>query len=250
MCIYFYFFYAALAIFTRSPAAYEALKSFDVLQLPSRSLLQSYTGAFLHNPGTNSKCIADQVAQYVLFKAECEKLGKHSPKSDGVLVFDEVKVACQLMWNSRSQTLTGLAMTSEDLSSLTDVYQLLQTPQTPAQTAYILQFLWRDMTSSYDIVGPYFTRAESVDCKFVHTCVMEAIRLFQRHGLKTSLLVCDGCAANLTAIKSTHEVNGAYSVLDDYTTDKFEIKPWFVNPFDPPDLIFWMICPTHQVTTL
>ena len=71
--------------------------------------------------------------------------------SDGVLVFDELKVACQLMWNSRSQTLTGLAMTSKDLSSLTDVYQLLQTP---AQTS---QLLWRDLTSGYDIVGPYFT---------------------------------------------------------------------------------------------
>jgi len=97
-------------------------------------------------------------------------LGKHP---DGVLVFDEVKVACQLMWNSRSQTLTGLAMTSKDLSSLTDVYQVLQTPQTAAQTAYILQFLWHDLTSNYDIVGPC---AESVDCKFVLTCVMETIK--------------------------------------------------------------------------
>ena len=241
------FCFVALAIFTRSPAAYEALKNFDILQLPSRSLLQSYTGTFLHDPGTNSKCIADQVTQYVLFKAECEKQGKHPPKSDGVLVFDEVKVACQLMWNSRSQTLTGLAMTSKDLSSLIDVYQLLQTPQTAAQTSYIPQFLWRDLTSSYDIVGPYFTCADSVDCKFVLTSVMETIRLFQCHGLKTSLLVCDGCAANLTTVKSTHGVTGAYSLLDDCTTDKFEIKPWFINPFSPPDLVFWMICPTHQV---
>ena len=48
-------------------------------------------------------------------------------------------------------------MTSKDMSSLTDVCQLLLTPQTPAQTSYILQFLWRDLTSGYDIVGPYFT---------------------------------------------------------------------------------------------
>ena len=111
MCV---FCYVALAIFTRSPAAYEALKNFDLLQLPSRSLLQSYTGTFLHDPSTNSKCIADQVAQYVFFKVECVKHGKHLPKSDGVLVFDEVKVACQLLWNSRNQILTGLAMTSKD----------------------------------------------------------------------------------------------------------------------------------------
>ena len=36
----------ALAIFTRSPSAYEALKSIGILQLPSQSLLQSYTGTF------------------------------------------------------------------------------------------------------------------------------------------------------------------------------------------------------------
>lgn len=168
--------------------------------------------------------------------------------SDGVLVFDEVKVACQLMWNSRNQTLTGLAMTSKEMSSLTDAYQLLQTPQTPAKTSYILQFLWRDLTNGYDIVGPYFTCAESVDCKFILACVLESIKLSQYHGLKIRLLVCDGCAANLTTIKATHGQCGTYSLSDDpTTTDKFEIKPWFINPFSPPDLIFWMICPTHQV---
>ena len=60
-------YFIALAIFVRSPAAYEALKSFNILQLPSKSTLQSYTGAFLHSPGANSSCIADQVAQFMIF---------------------------------------------------------------------------------------------------------------------------------------------------------------------------------------
>lgn len=186
-----------MAIFTRSASAYKALKSFDILQLPSRSTIQSYTGAFLHEPGASRKCISDQVAQYVLFKAKCKKKGKHPPKSNGVLVFDEVKVACQLMWNSRNQTFTRLAMTSQDMSSLTDVFQLLQTPQPTAQTSYMLQFLWYDLTGGYDIIGPYFTCTESVDCKFILACVLESIKLFQHHGLKTSLLVCDGYADQL-----------------------------------------------------
>ena len=107
-------FFVTLVIFTRSTAAYEALKSFNIV-------------IYLHEPGASSNSISDQVAQYVLFKAECEKQGKCLPKSDGMLVFDEVKVACQLMWNSQNNTLSGLAaMTSKDLMSLTDVYQLLQ----------------------------------------------------------------------------------------------------------------------------
>jgi len=94
----------------------------------------------------------------VLFKTGCEKQGKHSPQSDGVSVFNEVKVACQLMWNSRNQTMTGLAMTSKDMSSLVDVYQILQSPKSVAQTAYIFQFLWRDLTSSYDLTLPVLIR--------------------------------------------------------------------------------------------
>ena len=106
-----------MTVFARSPAAYEALKNFDALQLPFKSLLQSYAGTILHELGASKKCM---VAQYVLFKNKCEKQGKHPPQSDGVLVFNEVKVACQPMWYSRSQTLTGLAMTSKDMSSLVD----------------------------------------------------------------------------------------------------------------------------------
>ena len=56
-------------------------------------------------------------------------------------------------------------MTSKNLSSLTDIYQLLQTPQIAAQTSNILQFLWHDLTSEYDIVGLYFTCADSVNSK-------------------------------------------------------------------------------------
>ena len=57
-----------------------------------------------------------------LFKKECRLAGKQEPRSDGVVIFDEVKVASQLMWNSRSHQLMGLAMTHKDLPSLDDVY--------------------------------------------------------------------------------------------------------------------------------
>ena len=61
----------------------------------------------------------DQVARYVVYIEECRKSGKQEPKADGVLIFDEVKVASQLMWNSRSHQLMGLAMTSDDYKMFT-----------------------------------------------------------------------------------------------------------------------------------
>ena len=159
-------------------------------------------------------------------------IGKRKPQGDGVLIFDEVKVACQLIWNSRSQALTGLAMTQKGMSSLNDVYRMLKEPDSPSQTSYILQFLWRDLASSYDIVGPYFTSSDSVDGKFTLSCILETIKLFQTHGLKTSLLVCDGNPANLTTVKVTHGCSGAYSVLPDTADDFYAVKPWIINyPF-------------------
>ena len=29
--------------------------------------------------------------------------------------------------------------------------------------------------------------------------------------------------------------------------DPYEVSPIMLNPFDPPNLIYWLICPTHQV---
>ena len=199
-------------MYVRSPAAYEALKSFGVLQLPCRSTLQSYTGAFLHEPGANSSSIESQVAQFLLHCQQRVSEGKKESKKEGVLIFDEVKVINRLMWNSRSQTLIGLSMRHDEMSSLGDIFRTLDN-DCAKQTSHILQFLWRDLTSEFDIIGPYFTSSESVDSKFTLSCVLETIKLFASYGLSTSLLVCGGASSNLSLIKSTHGFSGAHPIM-------------------------------------
>ena len=51
-------------------------------------------------------------------------MGKQELKGDGVLIFDEVNVACQLMWNFCNNRLMGLAMTPDDLALLNEMYTL------------------------------------------------------------------------------------------------------------------------------
>ena len=170
-----------------------------------------------------------------------QSFGKQEPKGDEAL-------ACQLMWNSRNNQLMGLAKKLTDLASLNDIYTILQSGESNKQTSYVLQFLWRDLTSSFDIVGPYFTSSSSVDAKFVLACVLETVKLFQCHGMKTSVLVCDGGSSNIATIKACHDHHGAYSISDG--EDKFAVKPWMLNPFNPPHCIYWLICPSHQVCTL
>ena len=62
-----------------------------------------------------------------------------------------------------------------------------------------------------------------------------------------SLLVCDGASCNLTAIKSTMGTSGIFG-QNSSLADPDEIKPSFVNPFDPSKHIYWLICPSHQVS--
>ena len=163
-------------MFVRSPAAYVALRDFKIMQFPSRATLQAYTGAFLHEVGACSESIASQVTKYHAFKESCRPENQEIPKADGALIFDEVKVISSLMWNSRSHRIIGLAMSAEDQSMF---FSCLIKNHRTKQTNFILQFLWRDLTSSFDIVGPFFTSPGTVESKFVCAFVMEAIKLFQ-----------------------------------------------------------------------
>ena len=196
--------------------------------------------------GLCEKRIHEAANQYKIFKDEHKQLEKLPPESDGVLIFDEVHVISRLMWNSRSQRIVGFAMTPDDLPNLLDVYQTLDSDVSTQSTTYIMQFLWRDLTSSFDVVGPYFTSNGAFESKFIVGVVLEVIKVFHLYGFNTSLLVCDGASTNLSAIKLTMGTSGVFS-RDESLGDANFISPCFDNPFNPSRKIYWMICPSHQV---
>ena len=201
-------------------------------------------GAFLTGPGACEEAIAKQARMYTVYKEDMRIQGKPEPKGDGVLIFDEVKVVARLMWNSRSQKIIGLAMSPEEMASLHDIYFHSAATERTQQTTYIMQFLWRDLTSSFDLVGPYFDSAGSMKSKFVLACVYETLRVLHLYGFKVSVIMCDGASSNLTALKTTTGVSGAYEAKQ----DRHKIpSPSFENPYDPLNRIYWMICPSHQV---
>ena len=73
------------------------------------------------------------------------------------------------------------------------------------------------------------------------------ILLSQVHNLRTSLLECDVTAANLAALKATYGCCGMYGTTSTDGSDPYTVEPWFVNPFDPPHHIHWLIRLSHQV---
>ena len=61
----------------------------------------------------------------------------------------------KVAWNLKGGGITGFIMAEDELLVLHDVYSLAI--QSGCQkTSYIVQFLWRDLTSGYDMIGPYF----------------------------------------------------------------------------------------------
>lgn len=190
--------------------------------------------------------MAEEKKRFEEFKLNRVSEGKLLPQGDGVLIFDEVKVICRLMWNSRNQKIIGLAMTNEDMASLQDIYKLSDHDSRTRQTSYIMQFLWRDLTSPFDVVGPYFTSGDTFEGKFILSCLLDTLRSFHVHGFRTSLLVCDAGSANVSTIKATCGLNGVLG-RNVNLADPHMIRPYFQNPFDPTRKIFWVICPSHQV---
>ena len=135
-------------------------------------------------------------------------------------------------------------MNPDEMASLHDIYFTPTSNEKTQQTTYIMQFMWRDLTSAFDLVGPYYESAGTMKSKFVLACVYDTMKLLHLYGFKVSALMCDGASSNLTALKTTTGVYGAYPVNE----DGYKIpSPSFENPYDPPNYVFWMICPSHQV---
>lgn len=87
-------------MFTRSPAAYEALKSYQILNLPSVASRKQFKSANNQAAGLNLAHLHDARQMYAAYKVERKEQGLPEPKGSGVLIFDEVKVVMKLHWNS------------------------------------------------------------------------------------------------------------------------------------------------------
>ena len=100
--------YVALAVYTRSPAAYEALRSFKLLQLPCVRTLKYYIDFNVEEAGEVEKRLVEKKVQYdSLVSLAQERLSHRSsiqsveteednsqvlPIAEGSLIIDEVKV--------------------------------------------------------------------------------------------------------------------------------------------------------------
>lgn len=84
--------FTALAIYSRSPAAFRAVKSLGILQLPCDKTVQKFMHRHNTSCGINEQSLLLNAERYDRYKSEREKEGLPMPLSKGVLIWDEVKV--------------------------------------------------------------------------------------------------------------------------------------------------------------
>lgn len=58
--------------------------------------------------------------------------------------------------------------------------------------------LWRDLSSSFDVVGPYYT---SLEMQFLHSIVTKTMLVFSQFEFNVCALLCDGASSNLSLLK-------------------------------------------------
>ena len=238
----------ALAIYTRSPTAYDALRGFGILQLPGVSTLKTFSSFNIEVPGTNEERLAHAQQQYDAMVEEKSVAGISTPFYEGILIFDEVKVGAKVHYHAKTQKFIGLAMSADEVGSLHDVYQTLQPDHRTQKCSYVMQYLWRCAASNFDVLGPYYTSSGSLKAKFVLATLFETMQALHMYGFETKAIVCDGASANLSAIKLLSGFgSGTYGNKPPGSCiDIHDVQAWFLNPFTNKK-VFTIICPSHQV---
>ena len=107
------------------------------------------------------------------------------------------------------------------------------------KTAYIVQFLWRDLSSKFYVVGPYYSCSSSLETQSLYSMVVRTMLALSQFGFLVRVLLCDGASSNLSLL----------DLLCGYSNNQVDItQPSFKSPFDWKS-VHLIICPSHQVNT-
>ena len=106
----------------------------------------------------------------------------------------------KVAWNLKGAGITGFSASEDELKVLHDVFSVAVQPGAQ-KASYIVQFLWRDVTSSFDLIGPYFPVGSSMESNALQEFVMLTLKALTSYSFKVSILLCDGASSKLTVLK-------------------------------------------------
>lgn len=243
--------HSAVSIYSRSPSAYSALKNLGILQLPCKQQVEKLIKSENTAAGLNESAIAKEFFKYSQFSKLQKEKGRPEPLEFGAVIFDETKVQSKILFDMNGGTVKGFAMTPEELPFLQDIFESVD-PTRNIKASYILQFIWRDLTSSYSIIGPHFAGEKSWNHSFLYDCLMRTVKLFSLYKFRVKILVCDGALSNLALLKllAGYKVCQIPVKEEDIGIERYIPKMEFNNPYDEEEdsVVYIMTCPSHQVS--
>ena len=110
------------------------------------------------------------------------------------------QVQTKIAWNVKGGYISGFTMAPDGLPVSHDVFT--SAIQSECQKAsYIVQFLWRNLTSGYKLIGPCFPISSSVDSNIPQEFFLLSLKVLSNYGFIISIVLCGGASSNLTLLK-------------------------------------------------
>ena len=173
-----------------SSSCYDALRSTGVLKLPSERTLRDYTHIVKSKPG-----LQQDVDEQLVKEAKLEEIPDHQKYV--ALIFDEVKIKEDLVYNKHSGELIGFVDISDVHEHLTALEQscLETADSSPKLATHMLVFMIRGLFSSLEFPYAQFPVA-SASGEVIFPIVWHCIEHLEMIGFKVLAVVCDGASPN------------------------------------------------------
>ena len=107
------------------------------------------------------------------------------------------------------------------------IYDGLDLHEKCQKTTYVMQFLWRELSSDFDVIGLYFTCPSTTETRFLHSVVTRTMLAFTQFGFPVRALLCDGASTYPSPLK----------LMCGHSNDLDTITPWFTSPFDGKSIL-------------
>eukprot|EP00794_Sanderia_malayensis_P002527 gene2527-2922_t len=214
----------ALHIHLRSPSAYRALKESGVIKLPCERTLRDYSNIIHPKVGFNKET-------FDVLKHQASKLegtGKYV-----VLMFDEVSIKDDLMFDSHTGDLVGFIDIGEDLNDMFHAGNSRDV--TTAIASHALVFMVGGLSSRLKFSLGYFG-TQSATSYMLFPLMWKAVGLCETcAGLKVVCVVSDKASPNQKMYRMHRLKDGVvYSTPNVFATDEDRDLYFFS---DPPHLL-------------
>ena len=173
----------------RSSSTYDALSSSGCLTLPTQRTLRDYTHPFKGTVGFQAT-----LDEQVLRKADVNNLEEW--QKHVVLMFDEMKIKEDLIYDKRSGELTGFVNLGDINNHLQYFEQMLSSDvYQPSLASSMLVFMVKGIFTKLEFPYAHFP-CTSLTAELLYPIVWDAVRRLEALGLKVLILTCDGAGPN------------------------------------------------------